>query len=96
MTSAEEALLTVGGADLARFGLSEEALVSAAFGVGSSGADPLSTDGDFTAGEIRRRAKKAATELGIQDDRKAQFFVGFDSFGSPRRQGLTASAPEAG
>jgi len=95
-TSAEEALLTVGGADLARFGLSEEALVSAAFGVGSSGADPLSTDGDFTAGEIRRRAKKAATELGIQDDRKAQFFVGFDSFGSPRRQGLTASAPEAG
>jgi len=95
--SAEEALLAVGDRDLARYGLSSEALISAAFGVDSAGGDPLSSGGgNFSAAEIRKRAKRAATELGIQDDRKAQFFVGFDSFGSPRRQGLTASAPEAG
>jgi len=96
--SAEEALLSVGQADLARYGLSEEALVSAMFGISSTGGDPLSSGGEFSASEIRKRARKAATELGIQDDSdsKANFFVGFDSFGSPRRQGLTASAPEAG
>jgi len=95
--SAEEALLAVGDRDLARYGLSSEALISAAFGVESVGADPLTSDGgSFTAAEVQKRARKAATELGIQDDLKANFFVGFDSFGSPRRQGLTASAPEAG
>ena len=95
--TAEEALLSVGRRDLARFGLTEEALVSAAFGVESVGSDPLSSDGGaFTAAEVQKRARKAAKELGIQDDRKAQFFVGFDSFGAPTRQGLSASAPEFG
>jgi hypothetical protein len=67
------------------------------FGLGSVGTDPLNTDGStFTAAEIQKRAKKAAMELGIQDDRKAQFFVGFDDSGRPTRQGLSASAPEFG
>jgi len=96
-TSAEEALLAVGAVDLARFGLTQEALISSAFGVESTGADPLSTDGTaFTATEIRKRARKAARELGLQDDRQAQFFVGFNAGGRPIRTGLSAGAPEAG
>ena len=95
--SAEEALLAVGQHDLARYGLSQEALVSAAFGLESVGGDPWADGGgDFSAAEIQKRARKAAKELGIQDDRKAQFFVGFDPFGAPTRQGLAASAPEIG
>ncbi|RLC56610.1 MAG: hypothetical protein DRI30_05595, partial [Chloroflexi bacterium] len=95
--TAEEALLSVGHRDLARFGLTEEALVSAAFGVSSAGVDPLRSDGGvFTAAEVQKRARKAARQLGIQDDRRSQFFVGFDQFGSPTRQGLAASAPELG
>lgn len=46
--------------------------------------------------EVIRRARKAAIELGLMDDPKAQFFVGFDRFSRPQRQGLLASAPEAG
>jgi len=96
-TNAEQSLLAVGQADLARYGLTQEALVAAAFGTDSAGADPLSLGGgEFTATEIRKRARKAATELGIQDDRKSQFFVGFDSFGSPTRKGLAVASPEAG
>ena len=94
---AEQSLLSVGQHDLARYGLSQEALVASAFGLGSVGVDPLSSDGStFTAAEIQKRARKAATELGIRDDRKAQFFVGFDEGGRPVRQGLSASAPEFG
>jgi hypothetical protein len=86
-TNAETALLSVGQADLARYGLSQEALVNAAFGVET---------GDMSSTEIQRQAAKAATELGIQDDEKAGFFLGFDRFARPNRQGLLASAPEAG
>lgn len=86
-TNAEEALLSVGQADLDRYGLSQEALVNAAFGVET---------GSMTATDIQRQAQKAATELGIQDDEKTGFFLGFDRFGRPNRQGLAASAPEAG
>ncbi len=94
---AEQALLSVGSGDLARFGLTEQALVSAAFGLESAGADPLSTDGTpFTSAEISKRARKARIELGLEDDRKANFFVGFDPQGRPTRGGLAASAPEAG
>ena len=86
-SEAEKALLGVGQADLERYGLSQEALVNAAFGVETGGR---------SATDIQRQARKAATELGIQDDQKAQFFVGFDRFSRPQRSGLAASAPEAG
>lgn len=93
----EEALLSVGAANLKRFGLSQTALVNAAFGIETDEPDPLSPDGGtLTAAEIQRRAGKAATELGLQDDRKAQFFVGFTDRGTPERQGLSAAAPELG
>ena len=96
-SNAEEALLSIGPAELNRFGLSENALVSSAFGLEAVGGDPLSTDGTpFTAVEVQRRARKAARELAIQDDPKAKFFVGFDQFGRPQRQGLSATAPETG
>ena len=86
-TQAEEALLSVGDAYLARYGLDERSLVNAAFGVDTDGT---------TAVEVTRQARKAATELGLQDDMQQGFFVGFDRFGRPNRQGLSASAPEAG
>lgn len=87
-SNAEEALLSVGQTYLDRYGLSQESLVNAAFGV--------DTEGGMSAVDVQRQARKAATELGIMDDQKAQFFVGFDRFSRPQRQGLTASAPEAG
>jgi hypothetical protein len=86
-SQAEEQLLSVGNAYLDRYGLSEEMLVNAAFGVESGG---------MSATDVQRQARKAATELGIMDDEKAGFFVGFDRFSRPVRQGLQASAPEAG
>ena len=86
-TNAEQSLLSVGDADLERYGLSQEMLVNAAFGVET---------GSMTSVDVQRQARKAATELGIQDDEKAGFFLGFDRFARPNRQGLLASAPEAG
>ena len=86
-TNAEQALLSVGDPYLARYGLSQEALVNAAFGLES---------GNMSAGEITKQAQKAAQELGLQDDTKQGFFLGFDRFGRPTRQGLQATAPEAG
>lgn len=96
-SSSEQALLTVGAQNLERFGLSETALVNSAFGVETIGADPLSSSGAaLTSVEVQRRARKAATELGLEDDRKAQLFVGFSSDGRPQRGGLAALAPESG
>ena len=86
-SQAEEQLLSVGNFDLARYGLSEQSLVNASFGVDT---------GDQTATQVRRQARKAATELGIRDDAKAQFFQGFDQFNRPVRTGLAAGSPEAG
>ncbi len=96
-SQAEQALLAVGRQELGRFGLTESALVNSAFGVETLGADPISTSGEaLTANEVQRRVQKAATELGIQDDRKAQLFVGFDQRGRPVREGLRAVRPEVG
>lgn len=96
-SQAEEALLAVGNNELARYGLSQEALVNSAFGVETIGADPLSTDDSpLSAGEVRQRASKAATELGLRDDQKDTFFIGFDKHSRPQRQGLTAMRPEVG
>lgn len=96
-SQAEQSLLTVGDQNLARFGLSEQALVNAAFGVETLGADPFSTSGEpLTATEVQRRAFKAAQELGLQDDEKAHFFVGHDDSGRPKREGLAAQAAEVG
>jgi hypothetical protein len=78
-----------------RYGLSEQALVNSAFGLEGDVPDPLSSDGGvLTAAEVQRRARKAATELGLQDDRKAQFFVGFSPQGTPQRGGLASLAQE--
>lgn len=85
--NAEQRLLSVGDAYLSRYDLSQEQLVNAAFGVDSGGT---------SAAEITQRAQKAAQELGIMDDNKASFFVGFDRFARPTRQGLQATAPESG
>jgi hypothetical protein len=86
-TVAEQQLLAIGTRNLSRFGLSEEALVSASFGLGS---------GDETNVETRRAAKKAILELGLEDDDKAEFFLGFNASSRPVRAGLAAAAPEAG
>lgn len=86
-STAEEALLSVGDTDLERYGLSQQQLVNAAFGVDTDGV---------SATDINRRARKAATELGIQDDAKTGFFLGFDRLSRPVRQGLTAVNPERG
>ena len=95
--AAEEQLLSVSGADLTRFGLSEAALVNAAFGVETLGPDPLSSDNaPLSAGEVRKRARKAATELGVADDFKQGFFLGFDRHNRPQRTGLAAGRPESG
>lgn len=96
-SNAEQALLSVGANDLARYGLTESALVNSAFGIETDEGDPLSTDGSaFTATEVQRRAAKAARELGIRDDNKASFFVGFTPDGRPQRQGLAAANPTQG
>ena len=84
----EEAVLALGPSGLARSGLSENDLISAAF-------DLKSVSGR-TANEIRRLAKKTLTELGLEDDPKAQFFTGFTQAGRPAKTGLLAGAPEAG
>jgi hypothetical protein len=96
-STAEQALLSVGDTNLARYGLSEEALVNAQFMIDTEGTDTISTrEGAMSATEIRQRARKAATELGIQDDQKRGFFLGFDRMSRPVRQGLQASRPEMG
>ena len=86
-SNAEEALLSVGDTDLERYGLSQQQLVNAAFGV--------DTDGQ-SATDVNRQARKAAQELGIQDDSERGFFLGFDRMSRPVRQGLTAVSPERG
>ena len=49
-----------------------------------------------SAEEIRTKAVQAARELGAVDDKKLQFFVGYDTLrGTPTRPGLTALAPES-
>jgi hypothetical protein len=109
---AEEALLSLGDAGLNRYNLSEAALVNAAFNLKTPGAPisvtqpgqgpagpPLATEGitpELSAEQVRRTAKKTILELGLQDDPKAQFFVGFNQRGAPIRQGLSAGAPELG
>ena len=65
-SNAEEALLSVGDTDLERYGLSQESLVNAAFGV--------NTEGGMSATDVNRQARKAAQELGIQDDSQRGFF----------------------
>ena len=86
-TSAEQALLAVGNKGLAKYGLTQEALVNAAFDLESS---------QGTAEAVRRLARKTAIELGVLDDPKAQFFVGYNPQGAPKRQGMQALRPEAG
>ncbi len=84
----EEQLLALGDAGLARYGLTVEGLVNAVgFGLAT---------GDDSVGEIRRLANKTIRELGLADDRRAQFFQSFDESGKPFRPGLTAGAPERG
>ena len=86
-TSVEEDLLALGAKGLKTSGLTEQALVDAAFEIGD--------DNTFT--ETRRLARKAILERGLSDDRKAQFFQSFDSTtGRPFRPGLTAGTPERG
>ena len=86
-STAEEGLLALGDQGLARYGLTEQALVSAAFGL---------EEGDQSAQEIRRLANKTVKELSAQDDKKAQFYTTFDQRKRPVREGLAASAPELG
>lgn len=86
-TTAEEALLALGDQGLARYGLTEQALVSSAFGL---------KEGNKTAREIQRLAAKTQKELGLQDDKKAQFYASFNERGSLIKPGLSALSPEAG
>lgn len=86
-TTAEENLLALGDRGLSRYGLSESALVSSAFGL---------TEGEQTAEEVRRLAAKTTRELGLQDDKKAQFYASFNERGALIKPGLQALAPEAG
>ncbi len=85
-TGVEETLLALGIKGLKTSGLTEAALVDAAFDINQDGS----------AVETRRLARKAILERGLSDDRKAQFFGSFDSSGRPFRPGLTASTPERG
>lgn len=126
LTQGQQWLLAVGNENLSRFGLSQAALVNAAFGIGTNMSGATQTAGTTTAVEgddsvppvegeeepaesatdidpdevsaleIQRRAAKAATELGMQDDYKAQLYVGFDESGRPQRGGLSALAPRTG
>lgn len=86
-SSAEESLLALGNQGLSRYGLTEQALVSSAFGL---------TEGNQSAEEIRRLAAKTTKELGLQDDKKAQFYASFNERGALIKPGLQALAPEAG
>jgi len=86
---AERNLLALGDQGLARYGLSQEALVNAAFMVDDEGLG-------MSAVQVQRLATKTATELGMQDDTKAQFYTTFDQRKRPVREGLAASAPELG
>jgi len=64
-------------------------LVNAAFMVDDEGLG-------MSAVQVQRLATKTATELGMQDDTKAQFYTTFDQRKRPVREGLAASAPELG
>jgi hypothetical protein len=86
--SVEETLLALGDQALGLYGLTEEALVSAAF--------DLPSEEGVAANVTRRLARKTITERGLADDPKAQFFQSFDASGRPIRPGLIAGAPEAG
>ena len=87
-SSNEEAVLALGTRGLAKVGLTEQDLISAAF--------DIQAESGSTAVEIRRLAAKSLKELGLEDDDKASFFTGFNQQGRPIRTGLLAGAPEAG
>lgn len=83
-SSVEQTLLALGDTGLARYSLSVQKLVDATLDIGEDAA------------RTRNLANKAITELGLQDDPKAQFFTGFTQAGRPVKTGLLAGAPEAG
>jgi hypothetical protein len=89
-TAAERNLLALGDAGLRRSGLTQQALISAAFGQG------FTLEGkELSAVEISQKATKFAIEAGLLDDPKLQLFVGFNPrTGTPFRPGLSPLSPE--
>ena len=83
---AERSLLAIGDENLQRYGLSQADLVSASAGILPESGRSIE--------EVRRQARKAATELALTDDVKSALFVGFSERGTPERPGLEALAPE--
>lgn len=87
-SNVEASLLALGDAGLSRGRLSVEALTRASAGLSFNGESPE---------EIRRRAGKLATELGMADDGQVELFTGFSqTTGAPVRPGLRPLNPEGG
>jgi len=88
-TTSEQRMLALGDSGLKRAGLTQQALIMSAFG--NTG---LIDGKEVSAAEVTQRASKFALELGLEDDPKAQLFVGFTPEGTPTRPGLAALSPE--
>jgi len=83
-STVEQQLLALGDVGLARYDLNVRALVDASLDIGPQAA------------QTRILANKTIRELGLADDPKDVFFLGFNQRGAPQRVGLLAAAPEAG
>jgi len=88
-STSEQRLLSLGDVGLKRSGLTQDALIQGAFG------NVAIVDGvEMSPAELSARASKFAVELGLEDNPKAQLFVGFTQEGQPTRPGLESLAPE--
>lgn len=79
-------LLALGDTGLARYGLSEDDILSSQTGIEATSGRSIS--------EIKQIARKTALELGLADDRKINLYVGYDpTRGTPVRPGLAGLNP---
>lgn len=82
-----QGILSLGDEGLKKYGLSRDEVLSAAVGVQAQGTER-------TLDETKLLVAKTARELGLADDEKINFYVGFNPQGTPNRPGLQTLRPE--
>jgi hypothetical protein len=81
-----QAMLALGARGLERGGLTRDDILSSSFGTTPESGRSLD--------EIKLAVAKLAREEDLFDEKKINFFVGFDPLGRPNRPGLISTAPE--
>jgi hypothetical protein len=81
----DEALTSLAGQALGKYGLSRDDIFAL-----KTGVTPLS---GRSLEDVRVKAIQASREMGLMDDEKAGFYMGFTAQGTPERPGLQATRP---